>query len=134
MFDKDDGDGPPAKKQKTVLQPPISEVEAESKKALAPSTTTSQAEVAVKVETTPAMQPPPLNDENKLPNKPSEPSVVCYMESVGDIRVTLHFVCRMTKKQKLLSNHAEKNPVMLLNELRPGNQFLDKIFLGLIYN
>jgi hypothetical protein len=27
---------------------------------------------------------------------------------------------RATKKQKLLNNHTDKNPVMLLNELKPG--------------
>jgi hypothetical protein len=29
---------------------------------------------------------------------------------------------RVSKRQKLLNNHTDKNPVMLLNELRPGDQ------------
>ena len=69
FLDKDDGDGPPAKKQKKVLQPASSEVVAVAQ----PTSTTPQ-----KVEAPPTLQPP-QNDENTLPTKPSELSVV-YME------------------------------------------------------
>jgi hypothetical protein len=34
-------------------------------------------------------------------------------------------VFRAAKRQRLLNNHAEKNPVMLLNELKPGKILAD---------